>query len=122
MLIRKTFFSRYIFFIFSQSLFACPLDCDENFLPVFVAWEEKVWGEGAKISSPLDHVVIDKQRQEKLTNQDDKWNSFLQKLKPTDTLHFFVTDEKSRGMLLGLEGYAIVRKGKVIETYITMFY
>ena len=106
-------------FLSSQNVLSCPRECDESFLPAFRAWEETVWGEGAIISSPRDPAVVDKQLRAELVSKEskEKWDAFIKKIQPADTLHFFVTDRKSWGMLLGYEGYAIVRNGEIVEFF-----
>ena len=107
-------------FMFSKTAFSCPTGCDEKYLPAFIALDKKIWDKGERISSPLDSLDIDKINQANITHPE--WNIFIKKLRPKDTVHFFVTDERSRGMLLGMEGYAIIRKGKIIEIHPTMMY
>ena len=114
---RSKYFSLCAFILlFSQNVLSCPRECDERFLPAFKAWEENIWGQGAIVSSPRDPAVVDKQLRAELGNN-GRWDAFIKKLQPGDTLHFFVTDRKSWGMLLGYEGYAIVRNGEIVEFF-----
>jgi hypothetical protein len=52
----------------------------------------------------------------------DKWKIFIQKLQSGDTLHAYSMDDYAKGSMMADEGYAIIRNGKIIERFITVFY
>jgi len=46
------------------------------------------------------------------------WKDFKRQIKPGDSLVFFRSDRQSWNGLYGREGYALVRRGKVVKVMI----
>ncbi len=50
----------------------------------------------------------------------DKWLAFKAKMQPGDKIVDFATSPESWENLAGRAGYALVREGKPVETFVTM--
>ena len=49
-----------------------------------------------------------------------KWRSFVSKLGNDDELWYFCSSKESFGKMMGRQGYAIVRSGKIVDYLVTL--
>jgi len=73
--------------------------------------------------SAMESYVVEGIRQDIPTDQfglmDSGWQRFKSQLIGIDKIYYFMSDKESWSVLCGSAGYAIVREGKVVDTYIT---
>jgi hypothetical protein len=93
------------------------------------AWQPNLFGTGSVIRGPLDVATVEKEGLKAVRDcahcpqvpfgyMNRYWQDFKHELRPGDLLVFFRSDSKSWGGLYGREGYAILRKGKVVKVMI----
>jgi hypothetical protein len=74
-------------------------------------------GQGYAVQDGKDDIVV-KFRQYR-EESDRNWSAFVKQMQPGDELWFFSSPRASWAWLAGRKGYAIVRNGKKVDSYIT---
>jgi hypothetical protein len=93
------------------------------------AWRPNLFGAGSVIRGPLGVTSVEQEGRKAVNDcghcpqvpfghMNRYWQDFKRQLKPGDLLVFFRSDTRSWNGLYGREGYAIIRKGKVVKVMI----
>ncbi len=57
--------------------------------------------------------------QERLLSEDPDWKRFISRYRRGGELYYFKSDERSWAELHGIEGYAVVQKGRIASVLVT---
>ncbi len=75
------------------------------------------------LRSTLEWIVNEGLRPDKLQVpfgfMNDRWQSFKAQLRGMDQIYYYISDKDSWAVLCGSAGYALIREGLVIDTFVT---
>ncbi len=80
---------------------------------------EALKSKASAFNIPLEKV-IKRFSERPFGNITDRWNEFRAKVKDDDELWYFSTPDHMNRNKMGCKGYAIIRKGEIVETLVVL--